>query len=66
MNSEFQIALPQVQELEAQREQGSANAEGLEAIKKENEELKEVLSAVQIDLENNQEVGVVIYTYQPP
>ncbi len=43
--------------METEREEGSANAEGLEAVKKENEELKEVLSAVQIDLENNQEVS---------
>ncbi|XP_064390543.1 homer protein homolog 1-like [Halichondria panicea] len=44
-----------IQELEHDRDQESVNAEGQEAIKRENEELKEVLSAVQIDLENNME-----------
>ena len=54
----------QVQELEAERDRESANADNMEAIKRENEELKEVLSAVQIDLENNQEVGMMATVVQ--
>ena len=47
----------QVHKLEGDREKENARADDMEAIKRENEELKEVLSAVQIDLEANVEVS---------
>ena len=51
------LLLPQVQEMEGARHAHSSQAmEEMEAVKRENEELKEVLSAVQLDLEAKTEV----------
>lgn len=47
---------PQVQEMEMTRHSQVKVAEEMEAVKRENEELKEVLSAVQLDLEAKTEV----------
>lgn len=47
---------PQVQEMETTRHSQVKVAEEMEAVKRENEELKEVLSAVQLDLEAKTEV----------
>lgn len=49
---------PQVQEMEMTRHSQVKVAEEMEAVKRENEELKEVLSAVQLDLEAKTEVRV--------
>ena len=51
------LLLSQVQEMEGARHAHSSQAvEEMEAVKRENEELKEVLSAVQLDLEAKSEV----------
>lgn len=53
----FLLSLPQVQDMETTRHFHLKEAEEMEAVKRENEELKDVLSAVQLDLEAKTEVG---------
>lgn len=50
------LFLPQVQDMETTRHSHLKEAEEMEAVKRENEELKDVLSAVQLDLEAKTEV----------